>query len=253
MTMALRRARMLLAHRRVYYAAWILLVVAVCALFVIPRFVAGMFVVVVLLSIYQRRVIMIASLLMVAVLVAGLFLALRLTTVDYKRAVRSPPPDYFPVLVVLKNAQRHLEPHVVYYRELEELKRRFPESSFAVPNALISDMQKALSNQSKAARVSDAEGWAPRFSVSAAGPNRQRFEVSGSADDDVMNRSWYVVDGGRILPEQYENYGRAQEADSFVAVIIVSLSWLLITPFVLYYVNSRFTPVNGAAELLSHP
>ncbi len=189
-----------------------------------------------LLAAYQRRAVTTAAIVMIAVL----FVALRFSPGDekYKTAVTSAPSNFPVVFVVIMTDGRHVA-HVVYASELDELEKQFTNWSFLVPEGEAGRMQREASSDGVNKTLTGKEIWFPSFTVSSAGPNRQRFEVYGSPDDDLMNRSWYVAESGRITPEFYANADRSRQMDSCLPFAMTIVIWLLVTSVVLFYVHRR--------------
>ncbi|HEY8849661.1 MAG TPA: hypothetical protein VIO12_10235, partial [Thermoanaerobaculia bacterium] len=54
-----------------------------------------------------------------------------------KRAVASPPPDMFPIVVIARDGSDAApEPHLVYQKNLADFLAKHPDSAFLVPEAL---------------------------------------------------------------------------------------------------------------------
>lgn len=228
-------------QRLIYGVAWVLFGVCMFVGPAVGQLAAPVvaLLVVTLLAIYQRRPVGIAFSAMLVILMVTVVIYSRATFTDRKKPVTGAVPDTFPLVVVVKSEGGTREASVIYQRELEQVQKEHPDWSFLVPADDADRMRKGLDGSRRTNTLTGQEMWFPSFIVSSAGGARQRFEVYGSPDDDVTNRSEYVAEAGRIRPEFQEFYGRTVEADSLGGLAIIVL-WAVITPVVLYYVHESY-------------
>ena len=204
--------------------------------------VAGLLVLMALFAALAHRWVTFAVMVMLILLPVSLFVARWATWVDMKREVKFPPPALFPVLIIGKTADGRQERLVCYFQNLDAAKKRYATWSFLLPEG---------ESRSGRAAAFDGNVWGPAYSMERVAGGRQRFEVHGSPDDDVMNRSWYVAAHQQIFPEAYEHYGRQDQGAACGAVGIVFLVWIPLAIAIPLYVRSKLrgreTPQNSQA------
>jgi hypothetical protein len=183
-----------------------------------------------LLAALAQRWVVFTVLIMFALLPIAILVARWATWVDMKQEVKSTPPRLFPVLIVGKTADGRRERLVTYFENLEKAKARYATWSFLLAEEDPSD-DRAIGF--------DRDIFGPAYSMERLENGRQRFEVHGAPDDDVMNRSWYVAANQQIFPEAYEHYGRADQTAACGAIALVIVIWIPLAIVIPLYVRSR--------------
>ena len=190
----------------------------------------GFLVLAALLAALAHRWTVFTVLIMFVLLPVAIFIVRSATWVDMKQQVKFPPPPLFPVLIAGKTADGRQELLVTYFADLEKAKARYATWSFLLPEGAASDGRAA---------GFDPKIWGPSYSMERVAGGRQRFEVHGSPDDDVMNRSWYVAANQQIFPEAHEYYGREHQGAACSAIAMVIVIWIPLAIAIPLYVRSR--------------
>lgn len=125
----------------------------------------------------------------------------------FKKAVGWPPPDMFPI-VVLTPETDGVEPHIVYYKDLEAFRKTHPKMTFLIPSGSETALNQRLDQKSRYRRddfdSASPDPWSAEFKVRRISPTQQFLEVSATWDDDRENIGWYEAEGQAIHPRQHQ-------------------------------------------------
>lgn len=164
------------------------------------------------------------------------------------RAVRYPPPDEFPVLVVMPGSgEARYQAQVVYFRNLDKLLQQHPDATFLVPQGWENKLNDQLYAGNRQGMQGSGKGpdfdvpYAQTFTVERLGEGRQRLHVDAPIDDDEPNQGWYEASAGNFQPLRYRHYitlGLSMGA-TFVAVPAAAVFSILLAVVLAWWVERK--------------
>jgi nitrate reductase NapE component len=133
-------------------------------------------------------------------------------------------PALFPVVVRYGHADGAGEARIVFHRHLEAFMEQVPNPTFRVEPEEAASLKKGLPSlhQVMATPHEERHFGAGGFEVEDLGNGRQRFEVSGTWDDDRVNKGWYETDGQTIEAQRYVVYFGPGIALMYSPIIVIA-------------------------------
>ena len=157
-----------------------------------------------------------------------------------KEKVDYPPPNYFPVLILMSGTEAgRFEPRIIYYKNLSSYQQKFKELTFLVPPHLEKELNQRLDilcQETHRLYLEDyhkhpEDCFSCGFIVQKQNSNRQSLKVSYMWDDDRPNTGWYEATDKEIFPRYHETFfGPGTLIGRFpLAIFLTILFWQLLT------------------------
>lgn len=121
--------------------------------------------------------------------------------------ISGPPPSSFAVVLVtpLANSGRH-SAQVLWQKDVEAFAKSHPDASFVVPPAEVESLRATIRASTRSAGNKEASLWFATFTLKEQEDGSQEVTVDATNNENYVNRSWYVVRNGRVMPERHLNY-----------------------------------------------
>jgi hypothetical protein len=131
----------------------------------------------------------------------------------------------FPVVVVSKEKAQ-----IVYGEELEEFKRKHSDYSFLVPAEKYKSFQEQINSDTRAGANPYSKIWDANFKMESLAPDREKFVVYATWDDDRENTGEYEATDKEVFPKYQTVYfgpGKALLTLPF-ALLLTAALWIIL-------------------------